>query len=80
MQCYQHPECNDVLRPPKGATSEECRPLPILRDALDGTPVVMSFWRPSAEELMMLQNGGGVVLVVHGHTHPPLFLTTTGPA
>jgi len=71
----QHPACNDVLRRPPGTTEEECGDLHIMRNDTQ----VWSFWRPSAEELLALNAGGAVGLIVEGRTHPPLSICATHP-
>jgi len=75
MNTHQHPSCNFVLDPPKGDT--DCRPLPILRMTdTGGLPVVVSFWKPTPEELAQLNAGGVVALHVWGRTHAPLYVGT----
>jgi hypothetical protein len=70
-----HPLCNDVLRKPEGMTDEQCGDLPIRRE--DG--YVWSFWKPEAEELLALNNGGSVALAIMGATHPPVSVQATHP-
>lgn len=74
MNAIQHPSNNRVLGAPPGVPIEECRALPITDTELNGYPAVASFWRPEPEELAALNAGKAVVLVVAGHTHPPLFV------
>lgn len=38
----------------------------------DGTPSMCSFWHPSPEEIAALVDGGGIMLTVLGHMHPPV--------
>lgn len=75
MQPIKHPMCNDVLRKPPGMTEEECRDLHIRRDDAS----VWSFWQPNPEELLALNRGGAVALIVMGVTHPPLMVMATHP-
>lgn len=70
MTPFQHPWCNDVLKAPKGDT--ECGDLHISR--MDNA--VMSFWKPSPEELANLVVGGSVGLLVESETHPPVSIVT----
>ncbi len=75
MQPIKHPLCNDVLLKPPGMTEEECRDLHIRRD----DSAVWSFWQPNPEELLALNRGGAVALIVMGATHPPLSILATHP-
>lgn len=75
MTPIKHPLCNDILRKPEGMTEEECGDLHIRRD--NGS--VCSFWKPSAEELVALNAGGALALVVCGSTHPPISMQVTRP-
>lgn len=38
----------------------------------DHVPGMESYWKPSKEELVMLNNGGFVKLTIVGTTHPPV--------
>lgn len=79
MNIFQHRACNDVLAPPRG--DGDCRPLPILRmQDTDGSPVVISFWKPTPEELQLLQAGAVVGLHIWGSTHAPLYVGVTEAA
>ncbi len=77
MQRTQHPSNNSVLGAPEGWDQKElpCGALPITRTECDGFPAVVSFWRPTAEELAQLSAGGTVALWVIGSTMPPVSLT-----
>ena len=73
MQRTQHPSNNSVLGAPPNTTIEQCSALPITRiEYGDGTQAVASYWRPSAEELKLLQQGALVCLTILGTTHAPL--------
>ena len=75
MDFYQSKHCNSVLAAPPGVSIEECRALPVRRAVYDnGQPVVQSFWKPSAEELKQLQEGGSIVFTAWGYNHPPISL------
>lgn len=80
MTPHQHPSNNDVLAAPPGATPEECRALPVTRVVYVDARVqgVVSYWRPTAEELQLLNQGRAVRLSVLGRTHPPLALGVDG--
>ena len=56
--------------------SQGFRGLPIRDDRLeDGSPVMISAWEPTPNELAILNAGGRVVLSVIGSAHPPVALT-----
>lgn len=74
MNRHQHPSNNGVLGAPEGWNQAElpCGALPITRMEADGHPAVVSFWKPTAEELAMLNAGGSVALWVLGQSMPPV--------
>lgn len=76
MDRMQHPSNNAVLGAPVGWDQKElpCGALPITRTDWDGLPAVVSFWRPTAEELALLAAGGSVALWLIGNTMPPASL------
>jgi len=80
MNPTQHSSNNDVLLPPPGAKVDECRALPITRVVYQphGLPGVVSYWRPSADELRLLNEGRAVYLSCCGHTHPPVAIGVDG--
>ncbi|MRW88853.1 hypothetical protein GJ699_02525 [Duganella sp. FT80W] len=77
MNKIQHPSNNAVLGAPEGWNQAElpCEALAITRSEYAGMPVVKSYWRPSAEELAILNAGGSVELAVLGHTMPPVMVS-----
>lgn len=78
MNFFQHAACNFVLEPPKGATKDECSALPVLRTVDErGIPHVMSFWKPTEDELKKLNAGDSIAFVCQGGTHPPMMLRVT---
>lgn len=76
MNRTQHPSNNAVLGAPAGWDQKElpCGALPITRTECQGVPAVVSFWRPTPEELAALNVGGSVALWVMGYTMPPVSL------
>ncbi len=80
MDKTQHPKNNDVLGAPPGIPIEECEALPITRVKLDGAGLqgVISYWRPTAEELVALQAGALVAIMIQGRTHAPLYVGVDG--
>ena len=79
MNRTQHPSNNGVLGAPAGWDQENvtCNALPITRTEWDGIPAIVSFWRPSAEELKALNEGQMIALWVAGLGMPPVALTVT---
>jgi hypothetical protein len=66
-------EENDVLDAPAGVTPDECEPLSVWRGPMEGgTPVVISCWKPTAEEMAEIQRTGRVWIIVMGGTMPPI--------
>lgn len=66
----------DVLGPPRASVGVRVNCLPVVGDGR----AVASFWKPSAEELAMLNAGGLVWLQVLGGTMPPVMLDVLNPA
>ena len=80
MQPTQHPSNNDVLRPPPGVSNDECRPLAITRVIYEPSNLqaVVSYWKPSADELRLLNEGRAVYMSCWGQTHPPIAIGVDG--
>lgn len=76
MNKMQHPSNNGVLGAPAGWSQAElpCSALPITRTECDGQPAIVSYWRPTVEELAALNAGEAVALWVIGHSMPPVAL------
>ncbi len=76
MERVQHPSNNEVLGAPTGWRQSElpCGALPITRTDVDGKPAIISFWRPTAEELAQLNAGGTIALWVLRNAMPPISL------
>ena len=79
MQKIQHPSNNGVLGAPAGWDQKHipCNALAITRTEVDGTPAIVSYWRPTAGELAMLNSGGAVALWVLGGGMPPVAVEVT---
>lgn len=77
MRPTQHPSNNRVLGAPDGWEQHErpCGAIAITDSDLNGDPCVVSFWRPDAEELAALANGGLVSLWIIGDSMPPAAIT-----
>lgn len=76
MRKIQHPSNNDVLGAPAGWAQGEIpvNALPITRTTVNGVDAVVSYWKPSPEELAALNAGASVSLWVLGGTMPPVAL------
>lgn len=81
MQPTQHRSNNRVLGAPEGWDQGElpCGALAITDVDVHGIPAVMSFWRPSADELAALNAGGLVSLCVPGRSMPPAAIGVEPP-
>lgn len=77
MNRIQHTSNNAVLGAPAGWDQKQlpCGALPITRTECDGRPAVVSFWKPTDEELAVLIGGGCLALWVLGQTMPPVSLS-----
>lgn len=83
MNHIPHPSNNAELAPPAGMTPDQCLPLPITRIVYDQAgggdiPACVSFWKPTPQQLALLNAGRPVWLSVLGHTHPPLCIGVDG--
>lgn len=79
MDRTQHPSNNRVLGAPKNWDQNElpCGALPITDTEIEGLPVMVSFWRPTAEELALINKGATISLWVYGAVHPPVSVGVT---
>lgn len=53
--------------------------LSVFKGDMAGTPVVISCWKPTAQEMEELRKTGRVYLIVAGATMPPVILTAVTP-
>lgn len=79
MRPAQHPSNQTVLRPPPGASVQECVVLPIT-NVVDGNgrACVQSYWRPSLAEREAIAAGSLVLFNAWGTTHPPVWIGVEG--
>lgn len=71
MNFHPHPTNNMLLLPPEGMT--DCEKLPATMCVEDGQfKWIASFWKPTADELRTLRDGGSVVLYIFSQAHPPV--------
>ena len=54
------------------ATMGPCAALPVMVDQYG----ITSVWKPSEEELALLNAGGGIALTIASTVHPPILLQT----
>jgi hypothetical protein len=79
MRFTQHTSNNGVLGAPPGWDQKElpCGALPITRTEIDGHAVMVSFWKPDAEELAALNRGDSISLWIYGAQHPVVAMGVT---
>ena len=71
-------QSNRCLGRPADMTEEQCDPLSIADAQLpDGTPLIVSCWKLTKEELDEFNRTGRIWLAVCGHTMPPVILSGT---
>jgi hypothetical protein len=57
-----------------GEDQPEYAGLPVEFFVVDGVPMMQTLWKPSPEELRLLNEGGLVCLTIQGRRHPPVLL------
>jgi hypothetical protein len=72
------------MKPVQHATNthtsgEAANALPITKTDIEGKPGLISFWKPSQEELMTLMSGGIVALMVMGESMPIVSIGAVKP-
>lgn len=73
-------EENMVLNKPNAMTANQCEALSVYRGQyVDGTPVVISCWKMTAEEMEEVKRTGRIWLTVMGATMPPAHLSGVHP-
>lgn len=71
---------NFVFTKPKSMSDEECSDLPVFRGKdTEGTPVIISCWKFSKEDLETIQKTGVIYLQTIGEVTPPVALYTENP-
>lgn len=79
MRIELHPSTNLQLAPDPPPVECEARELvssvlPVTQTEIAGLPALVTFWRPTTEEIVQLAEGGVVQLWVYGDRHPPVAL------
>lgn len=72
-------ESNCVIDKPESMTRDECGALSAWQGTVDGIPVLISYWKLTAEELEEVKRTGRVWLWVWGHSMPPVSMTGESP-
>lgn len=81
MNHIKHPLTNFTFNAPPGMNN--CDDLAVVRGTMDNpeqTPVIMSYWKPTPEEIAELNAGGYVRLTIVGTGMPPVALATVDEA
>lgn len=80
MELASFDEANTVLGKPADMTHEQCEAASVCRTQYDdGTPVVISCWKVTKEELEEIQRTGRVWLTIVGQTMPPAHVGGISP-
>lgn len=75
---------NFIFKKPKDWTDEQCTDLPVFKgtskdeDGID-SPVIISCWKFSKEDLEEIQKNGCIYLSIAGTAMPPVSLFTENP-
>lgn len=77
-------QVNFTFTKPKDMTNEQCMDLPVWKgNAKDEngneSPVIISCWKLSYEDLQEIQKTGCIYLSISGHGMPPVSLFTENP-
>lgn len=80
MSPINFPEANIYFGPPEGLTEQQVQRLPAFQGtveggSMDGSTIVVVAWKPAAEELEVLNQGGVIYLSCIGGL-PPHYLCT----
>lgn len=80
MLPVEFPEQNFTFTKPADMTDEQCSSLSVWRGKDQaGTPVIISKWQPSYEDIQAINNGEGIYLMITGVGLPPVSLQTESP-
>jgi len=75
MNPIEHISNNHVFKAPEGM--KECDDLSVTVGNWSGYPCIVSHWKPSPEELKLLNEGKPVQLTIVGRSMPPVSLMVT---
>ncbi len=80
MEATSFNESNDVLDKPDTLDKEDCEALSVWRGRLmNGCKGVISCWKPTKEELDVIQRTGRVWVIVLGKTMAPTYVSGYNP-
>lgn len=77
MNPQRFEQCNSVMLAP--ADMPNCRDVHVCKTECDGNPVTVTAWRPSPEELVKINLGEPVFLIIWGTGMPPVLVTADNP-
>lgn len=77
MRVHQHKTNNMILKAPDGMVDCDTVPATLVIDETDSR--ILTFWRPSEEELKQLNENGSICLHVFGRMYPPVAITVEEP-
>lgn len=73
MKLTQHSTNNAVFGAPPGVSAEQCKPAPATKMSYEnGQRSIRTYWRPSADELTLLNTKGVVCVETWGTTLVPM--------
>lgn len=78
MNHVKHPQTNFTFTAPPDM--ENCDDLCVVRGEMQGTPVILSYWKPTEQELIELVAGGHVRLGIVGNAMPPVMVSVVNEA
>lgn len=74
MEVTSFIEENLILNKPSNMSVDDCEPLPVWCGLLNNeSPVLISCWKVTQEELEEIKKTGRVWVYVYGHTMPPIY-------
>ncbi len=80
MLAVDFPQSNFTFGKPISMTDEECGDLRVFRGPDgNGTPVIISKWQPSKEDIEAINRGEGIYLYIIGAGMPPVSICTESP-
>jgi hypothetical protein len=80
MNHSDHPDCNLTIGPPENAVERglKCDSLRAQAGVMEpGFPFIQSYWKPTPEELALLNANGYVTLFVFSNQMPPVYIGVT---
>lgn len=80
MKAVEHITNNRIIGAPVDwdHSRAACPGLPVTDREMFGLPVMVSFWKPTEEEIEALKAGAMIALTVVGAVHPPVGMHIEG--